>query len=188
MLRYSRRFPPSKWVFSPRVTEGNPTALSWLLTGLQITRPADARRLLKHKDVRLVDAAGLSIRKASAGDRLAPGFSLLVPHAKLTELLGWRDERDVPRLTQLLEKHEVERERNHPKAIMSRTTLASSVPFEVLWETNDFLAINKPRGLAVHGGRGTGEHECVDGMLRAQKLNLRLVHRLDKATTGYEYM
>lgn len=186
MLPYSRRFPPSKWVFSPRVTEGNPTALSWLLSGLQITRPTDAYRLLKHKDVRLLDADGLSIRKASAGDRLAPGFSLLVPHAKLTELFGWRDDRDVPRLTQLLEKREVERERNHPKAIMR--TLAVSVPFEVLLESNDFLAINKPRGLAVHSGRGTANHECVDGMLREKKLNLRLVHRLDKATTGYVYV
>jgi 23S rRNA pseudouridine955/2504/2580 synthase len=48
------------------------------------------------------------------------------------------------------------------------------------------IALNKPPGLAVQGGSGTERH--VDGMLDALRFGLedrpRLVHRLDKDTSG----
>jgi 23S rRNA pseudouridine955/2504/2580 synthase len=48
------------------------------------------------------------------------------------------------------------------------------------------IALNKPAGLAVQGGTGTERH--VDGMLDALRFGLderpRLVHRLDKDTSG----
>src|SRR5204862_8113584 len=48
------------------------------------------------------------------------------------------------------------------------------------------IALNKPSGLAVQGGSGTERH--VDGMLDALRFGLeerpRLVHRLDKDTSG----
>jgi 23S rRNA pseudouridine955/2504/2580 synthase len=48
------------------------------------------------------------------------------------------------------------------------------------------IALNKPSGLAVQGGSGTERH--VDGMLDALKFDReerpRLVHRLDKDTSG----
>ena len=53
-------------------------------------------------------------------------------------------------------------------------------------EGEDWLAINKPSGLAVQGGSGTTRH--VDGMLMAmaqgQEDRIRLVHRIDKDTSG----
>ena len=53
-------------------------------------------------------------------------------------------------------------------------------------EGDDWLAINKPSGLAVQGGSGTTRH--VDGMLMAmaqgQEDRIRLVHRIDKDTSG----
>jgi 23S rRNA pseudouridine955/2504/2580 synthase len=55
-----------------------------------------------------------------------------------------------------------------------------------LWEDDDVLVLNKPMGLAVQGGSGTVRH--IDGMLEAlrerQGQRPRLVHRLDKDTSG----
>ncbi len=48
------------------------------------------------------------------------------------------------------------------------------------------IALDKPAGLAVQGGKGTGRH--LDGMLEALRFDAperpRLVHRLDKDTSG----
>jgi 23S rRNA pseudouridine955/2504/2580 synthase len=55
-----------------------------------------------------------------------------------------------------------------------------------LYEDDDVLVLNKPMGLAVQGGSGTVRH--VDGMLEALRgrdgERARLVHRLDKDTSG----
>ena len=55
-----------------------------------------------------------------------------------------------------------------------------------LYEDKDVLVLNKPMGLAVQGGSGTRRH--VDGMLEALRddegQKPRLVHRLDKDTSG----
>ena len=55
-----------------------------------------------------------------------------------------------------------------------------------LYEDREVLVLNKPMGLAVQGGSGTVRH--VDGMLDALRESdgqrPRLVHRLDKDTSG----
>jgi 23S rRNA pseudouridine955/2504/2580 synthase len=55
-----------------------------------------------------------------------------------------------------------------------------------LYEDGDVLVLNKPMGLAVQGGSGTFRH--VDGMLASMSSRdgqrPRLVHRLDKDTSG----
>lgn len=56
----------------------------------------------------------------------------------------------------------------------------------VLYRDDDLLALNKPPGLAVQGGSGQTRH--VDGLAGALRFGLdespRLVHRLDKDTSG----
>jgi 23S rRNA pseudouridine955/2504/2580 synthase len=56
----------------------------------------------------------------------------------------------------------------------------------VLYRDDDILVLNKPAGLAVQGGSGTRRH--LDGMLDALRFEAaerpRLVHRLDKDTSG----
>lgn len=56
----------------------------------------------------------------------------------------------------------------------------------VLYMDDEIIAINKPAGLAVQGGTGTIHH--LDAMLDALKFDQderpRLVHRLDKDTSG----
>jgi 23S rRNA pseudouridine955/2504/2580 synthase len=56
----------------------------------------------------------------------------------------------------------------------------------VLYKDDEIIAINKPSGLAVQGGTGTTRH--LDAMLDGLKFDKperpRLVHRLDKDTSG----
>jgi 23S rRNA pseudouridine955/2504/2580 synthase len=56
----------------------------------------------------------------------------------------------------------------------------------ILYEDDDVIVINKPFGLAVQGGSGTTRH--IDGMLAGMADRFgdrpRLVHRLDRDTTG----
>lgn len=56
----------------------------------------------------------------------------------------------------------------------------------ILFEDDDVLVLNKPFGLAVQGGSGTTRH--LDGMLAGMVERFgdrpRLVHRLDRDTTG----
>lgn len=56
----------------------------------------------------------------------------------------------------------------------------------VIYEDADIIALHKPTGLAVQGGTATTRH--IDGMLdaltNAEGVRPRLVHRLDKDTSG----
>ena len=56
----------------------------------------------------------------------------------------------------------------------------------ILWEDEDLLVLNKPSGLAVQGGTKTTRH--MDGLLKGRgaknNCTYRLVHRLDKDTSG----
>ncbi|MBT5110525.1 MAG: RluA family pseudouridine synthase [Rhodospirillaceae bacterium] len=56
----------------------------------------------------------------------------------------------------------------------------------VIYKDDDLIAINKPAGLAVQGGTNTRRH--LDGLLDGLMYDLgerpRLVHRLDKDTSG----
>jgi 23S rRNA pseudouridine955/2504/2580 synthase len=54
----------------------------------------------------------------------------------------------------------------------------------IIYEDDGLLVINKPAGLAVHGGTGVG-HSLLDFLSHARPNQfLRLVHRLDQATSG----
>ncbi|MCL2308389.1 MAG: RluA family pseudouridine synthase [Proteobacteria bacterium] len=69
----------------------------------------------------------------------------------------------------------------NPRPAPPRSTCALPVLFEDDW----LLAVNKPAGLAVHGGSGVS-FGAVE-QLRAQRPELRfleLVHRLDRETSG----
>ncbi|GGP17522.1 RluA family pseudouridine synthase [Silvimonas iriomotensis] len=62
---------------------------------------------------------------------------------------------------------------------------AQRIDLPILFEDDAMLAINKPAGLAVHGGSGV--NFGVIELLRAQRPDakfLELVHRLDRETSG----
>lgn len=63
--------------------------------------------------------------------------------------------------------------------------LTEQLEAAILFEDNDLIVVNKPSGLAVHGGSGIslGLIECFRQM-RPQLKFLELVHRLDRDTSG----
>lgn len=67
--------------------------------------------------------------------------------------------------------------------------LAQAIPFEVIYEDDWVLVINKPAGLVVHPGAGNRDGTLVNGLLEYRRdLSLLpragIVHRLDKDTSG----
>ena len=56
----------------------------------------------------------------------------------------------------------------------------------VIYENDSFLLVNKPSGLAVHGGSGIhfGLIELLRSFRKKKYEHLELVHRLDKETSG----
>ena len=56
----------------------------------------------------------------------------------------------------------------------------------VIFENDSFLLVNKPSGLAVHGGSGIhfGLIELLRSLRKKNHEHLELVHRLDKETSG----
>jgi len=52
----------------------------------------------------------------------------------------------------------------------------------IIYEDADLIALNKPHGIAVQGGTNTTRH--IDGLLPALGEGCRLVHRLDRDTSG----
>ncbi len=102
-------------------------------------------------------------KRAEARDRIEPGQTIRVPPgvlsappSKPTEVAGVPD-RDAAEIRRL-----------------------------VIHRDDHVIVLNKPPGLAVQGGTGTERH--VDGMLDALRFGFeerpRLVHRLDKDTSG----
>lgn len=66
---------------------------------------------------------------------------------------------------------------------------SQSTPFEILFQDETLLVINKPAGVAVHGGSGVSFG--VIEQLRAQHPDwkfLELVHRLDRETSGILFL
>src|ERR1700676_1348532 len=99
-------------------------------------------------------------KRARAGDSIAPGQAIRVP--PLTEP-------SVP-----------------PPARRVRPEDERLLRDLVLYRDASAIMLNKPAGLAVQGGTKTGRH--VDGLLDTLRFDIderpRLVHRLDKDTSG----
>lgn len=96
--------------------------------------------------------------RVKADYRVAPGDTVRVPPLRLPEA---SDPPAIPRFR------------------------AKQLEQAVVYESAGLLVINKPAGLAVHGGSGLnyGLIECLR-QLRPQDRYLELVHRLDRDTSG----
>ncbi len=73
--------------------------------------------------------------------------------------------------------------RSEPRALAKNTI--QLIEESVLFENNTFLVINKPSGMAAHGGSGI-QFGVIEAFrqLRPKLKFLELAHRLDKDTTG----
>jgi 23S rRNA pseudouridine955/2504/2580 synthase len=101
-------------------------------------------------------------KRADSKDRLSAGQSVRIPPLRL----------DAPNASGTLS----EAEKKNLAALNAIT----------LFEDEDVLVLNKPAGLAVQGGSGTTRHidQMLEVMRDARGQRPRLVHRLDKETTG----
>jgi len=74
-----------------------------------------------------------------------------------------------------------------PVRVADRSEVSAAPPreFPVVYEDDMLLAINKPAGVAVHGGSGVSSG-VIEQLRRARPAApfLELVHRLDKETSG----
>jgi 23S rRNA pseudouridine955/2504/2580 synthase len=104
-------------------------------------------------------------KRAKAADRVAVGQEVRVPPQVVNAPV-----------------EEVEKPRPEPK----RDTGGLSLQDMILYMDKSVIVINKPSGLATQGGSGITRH--VDGMLDQlafeKNTRPRLVHRLDKDTSG----
>jgi 23S rRNA pseudouridine955/2504/2580 synthase len=80
----------------------------------------------------------------------------------------------------------VEKPQEGPRASKGDAEDRAFLKSIILYEDDDMMVLDKPMGLAVQGGSGTRRH--VDGMLASligkDGQRPRLVHRLDKDTSG----
>ena len=134
-------------------------------TGMRLDRFFEARfpglsfshiqRIIRKGEVRV------NGKRAQPKDRLQSGQAVRIPPLKL----------DAPKPSENATQDQKDR------AFLKSITL---------YEDDDVLVLNKPMGLAVQGGSGTFKH--IDGMLGALRDRAgqrpRLVHRLDKDTSG----
>ena len=101
--------------------------------------------------------------RASADDRVAAGDQVRLPPVRISDRVA-------------------------EKADAMAATIASGAPareFSILFEDDYLMAIDKPAGVAVHGGSGVsfGVIEQLR-MARPQAVFLELIHRLDRETSG----
>jgi len=70
---------------------------------------------------------------------------------------------------------------------------AEDIPLDVLYEDNDIIVVNKPKGLVVHPANGNPDGTLVNAIMNIAKSSLSgiggeirpgIVHRLDKDTSG----
>lgn len=66
---------------------------------------------------------------------------------------------------------------------------AQDIPLTIVYEDDDILVINKPRGLVVHPGAGNPDGTVLNALLHyyppiTDVPRAGIVHRLDKDTTG----
>ena len=115
---------------------------------------------------------------------LPPGAMLLLPKAEVAAATaaqqqaagGGSSKRAAARLS--------------PAAAQQRAAAAAALRASLLHVDRDWLAVSKPAGLATQGGRGVAVSvndamgEAFGGLPGMEASGLRLVHRLDRHTTG----
>ena len=106
----------------------------------------------------------LDDKKAAPGDRLAAGQQITFP-------------KDIPQTTA---------ERRQPKRDPLTAEEAQMVRDMVIHSDRNAFVLNKPPGLATQGGTKTYSHldRLLDGLAHEEGARPKLVHRLDKDTSG----
>jgi 23S rRNA pseudouridine955/2504/2580 synthase len=128
---------------------------NWLLKRLKGVPRSRVYRILRKGEVRV------NGKRADTKDRLEVGQQVRIPPLKL----------NAPKTSRLTPEDEKTRD------------FLNSI---TLYQDDDVMVLNKPMGLSVQGGSGTTRHvdQMLEVMRDAKGQKPRLVHRLDKETSG----
>jgi 23S rRNA pseudouridine955/2504/2580 synthase len=130
---------------------------------------------------RIIRSGEVRINKGrvSADTRIAAGDLVRLPPVRVSD----RVEEKAQAMAALVEKAASKGQGG--SAALPGAGFVPAKDFPVLFEDDSFLAINKPAGVAVHGGSGVsfGVIEQLR-MARPRAPYLELVHRLDRDTSG----
>jgi 23S rRNA pseudouridine1911/1915/1917 synthase len=138
----------------------------------------------------------LTVPNEQAGERLDRYLALALPQfsrSRLQSLIRSGDVRlegKAVRTREKVQAGDVVRLVEPP--LQEIDAQAEEIPFEILFEDDDLLVLNKPPGLVVHPGAGNQTHTLVNALLHhcsslsgiGGKQRPGIVHRLDKETSG----
>ncbi|WP_035384884.1 RluA family pseudouridine synthase [Ferriphaselus sp. R-1] len=133
----------------------------------------------------------VEVDEGSAGQRI-DNFLIRhlkgVPKSHIYRILRGEVRVNKKRIDQTYRLQEGDLLRIPPVRVATRAEVESFVPameFPVLFEDDALIALNKPAGVAVHGGSGVS-FGVIEQLRRArpQAKFLELVHRLDRETSG----
>jgi 23S rRNA pseudouridine955/2504/2580 synthase len=146
---------------------------------IKVTRDEAGMRLDRWFRVRFPDVGHVYLQKLLRTGQVRVDSRRVEASARLEAGAEVR----VPRVVRLPQKPGSSATKPTPSASKADRDLIESC---ILFEDDDVLVLNKPFGIAVQGGTGTRRH--IDGILAGMVDRFgdrpRLVHRLDRDTTG----
>jgi 23S rRNA pseudouridine1911/1915/1917 synthase len=129
-----------------------------------------------------------------AGQRIDKAAAVLLPEFSRSQLVEWvrdgsltLDGRIVPAKQRVFGGEELALNSLPPAG--ARWDVPQVVGFDIVYEDDDLMIVNKPPGVVVHPGAGNPDNTLVNGLLQIRPALAALpragiVHRLDKDTSG----
>ncbi|MCY3885909.1 MAG: RluA family pseudouridine synthase [Gammaproteobacteria bacterium] len=138
--------------------------------------------------------ADLHVPLSSKGQRLDRVLADLLGDASRSEIKNWiltgsvTVDQSVQRPSYRVRGNESIAVRAHRSNVMNWDS-QQDVEFQIVFEDEHVLVINKPPGVVVHPGAGNPDHTLVNGLIAHRPILAELpragiVHRLDKNTSG----
>ena len=139
----------------------------------------------------------LTVAAEAAGCRLDKGLALLAPELSRSQIQTLAEKGSILKNGAAAGKKDTLREGDSiiitlPDPVPTGTQ-AENIPLEIIYEDDDLLVVNKPKGMVVHPAAGNPDGTLVNALLyhcqgRLSSINgvIRpgIVHRIDKNTSG----
>ena len=139
----------------------------------------------------------LTVTAEAAGCRLDKGVALLVPELSRSQIQTLAEKGSILKNGAAAGKKDTLREGDSiiitlPDPVPTGTQ-AENIPLEIIYEDDDLLVVNKPKGMVVHPAAGNPDGTLVNALLyhcagRLSGINGEvrpgIVHRIDKDTSG----
>ncbi|MGV3344741.1 23S rRNA pseudouridine(1911/1915/1917) synthase RluD [Enterobacteriaceae bacterium LUAb1] len=135
-----------------------------------------------------------TVSETQLGQRLDQALAEMFPDYSRSRIKEWILARQVSVNGQLVDKPKEKVLGGEHIAIVTEIEEnvrweAQNIPLDIVYEDNDILIINKPRGLVVHPGAGNPDGTVLNALLYhypqiSDVPRAGIVHRLDKDTTG----